>query len=50
MPLAPLAGGKGGDRLSRLRLIVRQVNDQTAPATPDAASGIGELDLTFKTI
>lgn len=50
VPLAPLAGGKGGDRLSRLRLIVRQVNDQTAPATPDAASGIGELDLTFKTI
>ena len=50
VPLTPLAGGKPGDRLSRLRLVVRQVNEQTAPATPDAASGIGELDLTFKTV
>jgi hypothetical protein len=29
--------------------LVRQVNEQTAPAVLDAASGIGELDLTFKT-
>lgn len=50
VPLRPLTGWKGGDRLSRLRLVVRQVNEQTAPATPDAASGIGELDLTFKTV
>jgi hypothetical protein len=50
VPLRPLAGGKGGDRLSRLRLVVRQVNEQTAPLTPDAASGIGELDLSFKTV
>jgi len=50
IPLVPLAGGKGAGRLSRLRLVVRQVNEQTAPAAPDAASGIGELDLTFKTI
>ena len=50
IPLKPLAGGKGTERLSRLRLVVRQVNEQTVPAAPDAASGIGEFDLTFKTI
>lgn len=50
VPLAPLAGGKGSNPLSRLRLVVRQVSEQTAPAPPDAASGIGELDLTFKTV
>jgi hypothetical protein len=49
LPLKPLAG-KGGDRLSRLRLVVRQVNDDTLPPAPTAATGIGELDLTFKTI
>jgi len=51
VPLKPLAGSAStGDRLTRLRLIVRQVNEDTAPAAPTAASGIGELDLTFKTI
>lgn len=48
--LKPLAGGKGGECLSRLRLVVRQVNEETTPATQDAASGIGEFDLTFKTV
>jgi hypothetical protein len=33
----------------RYRLIVRQVNEETMPAGP-TPSGIGELDLTFKTI
>jgi hypothetical protein len=51
VPLKPLVGSAGkGDRLMRLRLIVRQVNEDTAPATPSAASGIGEFDLTFKTV
>ena len=51
VPLKPLVGSAGkGDQLTRLRLIVRQVNEDTAPAAPTAASGIGELDLTFKTI
>jgi hypothetical protein len=50
VPLKQLARGKGSERLSRLRLVVRQVNEQTAPAGPDAASGIGEFDLTFKTV
>jgi hypothetical protein len=50
VPLRPLVGISGkADPLKRLRLIVRQVNDDTAPAEPAAASGIGELDLTFKT-
>ena len=34
----------------RYQLIVRQVNEQTAPASPTESSGIGELDLTLKTI
>lgn len=51
VPLKPLVGGAGkGERLTRLRLIVRQVNEDTAPAAPSAASGIGEFDLTFKTV
>ena len=38
------------NRLTRLRLIVRQVNEDTTPTEPSAVSGIGELDLTFKTV
>ena len=34
----------------RYRLIVRQVNEQTTPVSPTESSGIGELDLTLKTI
>jgi hypothetical protein len=34
----------------RYQLIVRQVNEQTAPSSPTQSSGIGELDLTLKTI
>ena len=64
--LAKMTGGRaGGGRLApatlsaigdtaaskmRYRLIVRQVNEETMPAGPTQASGIGELDLTFKTI
>ena len=43
------AAGKG-DRVKPLRLVVRQVNDDTAPAVASGSSGIGELDLTFKTV
>jgi hypothetical protein len=54
IPLKPLAGtaaGKDGSPLPRLRLVVRQVNSQTTPSPPTAAaSGIGELQLTFKTV
>jgi len=49
-PLKPLLKKTANrNRLSRLRLIVRQVNEHTTPSEPSAASGIGELDLTFKT-
>jgi hypothetical protein len=52
--LKPLAGatvGKDGSPLPRLRLVVRQVNSQTMPSPPTTtASGIGELELTFKTV
>ena len=41
--------GTPGSKL-RYRLMVRQVNDETMPNSPTQASGIGELDLTFKTI
>jgi hypothetical protein len=34
----------------RYQLIVRQVNEQTTPVSPTESSGIGELDLTLKTI
>lgn len=34
----------------RYRLIVRQVNEQTTAVSPTQSSGIGELDLTLKTI
>ena len=34
----------------RYQLMVRQVNEQTTPAAPTESSGIGELDLTLKTI
>ena len=33
----------------RYQLMVRQVNEQTSPS-PTESSGIGELDLTLKTI
>lgn len=46
-PLAGVAGGKDTGALKSLRLVVRQVNGQTPPAS--AASGTGELELTFKT-
>jgi hypothetical protein len=50
-PLKSLTNTAGkGDRVKQLRLIVRQVNDDTAPATVSGPSGIGELDLTFKTV
>jgi hypothetical protein len=50
-PLTGMIGGKDGNRLKSLRLVVRQVNAQTTPAPPaTAASGIGELELTFKTV
>ena len=52
--IAPLksltdTAGKGG-RVKQLRLTVRQVNDDTAPPAASGSSGIGELDLTFKTV
>jgi hypothetical protein len=51
VPLKPLVGIAGkAEALKRLRLIVRQVNEDTAPPEPAAESGIGELDLTFKTV
>ena len=34
----------------RYQLIVRQVNEQTTPVPPTESTGIGELDLTLKTI
>jgi hypothetical protein len=34
----------------RYQLMVRQVNEQTTPVSPTESSGIGELDLTLKTI
>jgi hypothetical protein len=34
----------------RFQLMVRQVNEQTAPVPPTESSGIGELDLTLKTV
>lgn len=34
----------------RYQLMVRQVNEQTSPVAPTESSGIGELDLTLKTI
>jgi hypothetical protein len=34
----------------RYQLMVRQMNEQTAPVSPTESSGIGELDLTLKTI
>ena len=50
-PLTAMIGGKDGNPLKSLRLVVRQVNTQTTPAPPaTAASGIGELELTFKTV
>jgi hypothetical protein len=50
VPLKPLVGiSAKAEALKRLRLIVRQVNEDTAPGEPSAASGIGELYLTFKT-
>jgi hypothetical protein len=50
-PLKSLTGPGGkGERVKQLRLIVRQVNDDTAPAAVSGSSGIGELDLTFKTV
>ena len=51
VPLVPL--GVGSDtirRLTHIRLVVRQVNEETTPSPPTETSGIGELDLTFKTI
>lgn len=51
VPLKPLGPGRDiHEPLARLRLVVRQVNEQTAPVSPTEASGIGELDLTFKTV
>lgn len=50
-PLAGMAASKDGHPQARLRLVVRQVNSQTTPSPPTtAASGIGELELTFKTV
>ena len=50
-PLAGITADKDGSPLPRLRLVVRQVNSQTTPSPPTtAASGIGELELTFKTV
>jgi hypothetical protein len=34
----------------RFQLMVRQVNEQTTPVLPTESTGIGELDLTLKTI
>ena len=54
IPLKPLAStiaSKDGSPQPRLRLVVRQVNSQTTPSPPTtAASGIGEFELTFKTV
>jgi hypothetical protein len=51
VPLKPIVSRAGAPtQLTRLRLIVRQVNEDTALTTSSAASGIGELDLTFKTV
>lgn len=54
IPLKPLFVSAAGDSAAagpRMRLVVRQVNGQTAPAPPpQTASGIGELQLTFKTV
>jgi hypothetical protein len=30
--------------------VVQQVNEQSAPISPTQSSGIGEIDLTLKTI
>jgi hypothetical protein len=40
---------KAESQRPRFQLIVRQVNEQTTPS-PTESSGIGELDLTLKTI
>jgi hypothetical protein len=45
----PDIAGKAG-RLKPLRLIVRQVSDDAAPVTASGSCGIGELDVTFKTV
>lgn len=34
----------------RYQLVVQQVNEQSAPISPTQSSGIGEIDLTLKTI
>jgi hypothetical protein len=41
---------KAESPLPRYQLVVRQVNEQTTPVSPTESSGIGELDLTLKTI
>jgi len=46
--LATLAAAGSGK--PRYRLLVRQVNEETMPVPPTDGTGIGELDLTFKTI
>jgi hypothetical protein len=51
VPLANLASlVESGGLKPRYRLLVRQVNEETMPVPPTAGTGIGELDLTFKTI
>jgi hypothetical protein len=41
---------KAGSPRPRYQLVVRQVNEQTTPVPPTQSTGIGELDLTLKTI
>jgi hypothetical protein len=51
VPLSNIANLlQAGPQRPRYRLMVRQVNEQTMPVPPTEGSGIGELDLTFKTI
>ena len=41
---------KAGSPQPRYQLVVRQVNEQITPGSPTESTGIGELDLTLKTI
>ena len=41
---------KTESRSPRYQLMVRQVNEQASPVRPTESTGIGELDLTLKTI
>jgi hypothetical protein len=48
--LSKLADTRDADRMPRLRVVVRPVDNAAEGDAPNATAGIGELDLTLKTI